>query len=396
MRLTFPTLVAIAAVLGHSYVYWRLTTTLVEERNVRTTIRRVLIAMTLWLAAWGPMRGAEGPIARAYFWIAYAWMALMICLVTATVLGDVVAMVYRGVAALRRRSAKRTEPTVERDAADLTSDGRRAFLTRTVPLGVLTGGAVTATYGAYRAFTPPERTEHEIPIANLPRSLEGLSIVQLTDIHVGAFIRESFIDQLVEQANAAKPDLVVITGDLVDGSVPALSHAVGRLSRLDSRFGTFFVTGNHEYYSGPDVWTAFLQRLGMQVLRNRRVVLGDAGGHIDLVGVDDWSRRRHGGYDLETAMAGRDPERPAVLLAHQPSNFEHASALGVDLQISGHTHGGQLFPMTRLVGLSWKYARGLYQHRQSHIYVSRGCGFWGPPARVGSPPEVAKLVLVGA
>ena len=132
------------------------------------------------------------------------------------------------------------------------------------------------------------------------------------------------------------------------------------------------------------------------MLRNRTVQIGDAGGHLDLVGVDDWSggrRRGRQGYDLKRALQGRNPDHAAVLLAHQPANFEVAAARGIDLQLSGHTHGGQLFPGTLLVGLEWKHVAGHYRHADSHLYVSRGCGFWGPPMRIGSPPELVKVVL---
>jgi uncharacterized protein len=267
---------------------------------------------------------------------------------------------------------------------------------RGLPVTVLAGGAITAVYSSGRAFAASEISEVPVRLPRLPRTLDGLTIVQLTDVHVGPFIGRRFVERLVAQANALAPDLVVITGDLVDGNVPTLGHAVSALGGLRARFGSHFVTGNHEYYSGVGAWVPFLEGLGISVLRNRRVAIGDAGGTFDLVGVDDWSgaRRRGGqGYDLEAALRGRDRDRAAVLLAHQPRNFEAAASRGIGLQISGHTHGGQIFPMTALVGLEFADTRGLYRHEESHIYVSRGCGFWGPPSRLGSPPEIARLVL---
>jgi uncharacterized protein len=275
-------------------------------------------------------------------------------------------------------------------------EGRRRFLAQAVAgSAVLTGGGMAA-YGSWRAFAPPVVTELAVKIPKLPRALEGLSIVQLSDIHVGSFIRREFMDELVRQTNALRPDLIAITGDLVDGDVPTLGGSVAAFGNLKARFGSFFVTGNHDYYSGDEEWTEFLETFGVQVLRNRHVSIGDAGGALDLVGVDDWSggrRRGKKGYDLDLALAGRNEDRAAVLLAHQPANFKVAAERGVDLQLSGHTHGGQLFPMTLFIGLAWEHSAGLYRHGDSHIYVSRGCGFWGPPMRVGSPPEIVKLVL---
>jgi predicted MPP superfamily phosphohydrolase len=193
---------------------------------------------------------------------------------------------------------------------------------------------------------------------------------------------------------------VAVTGDLVDGGVPELGAAVEHLARLSAPHGVFFVTGNHEYYSGVGPWLAELRRLGIRVLENERVAVGDAGAALDLAGVHDWSSRglRSGrGHDLARALAGRDPERALVLLAHQPRGIGDAVRAGVDLQLSGHTHGGQIVPFDLLVRATHPYVKGLHRHeedgRAGHIFVSRGTGYWGPPLRLGSPPEIAKLVL---
>ena len=233
-----------------------------------------------------------------------------------------------------------------------------------------------------------------VRLPGLPRALDGFSIVQLTDIHVGNMVERRFLDELVRRANALRPDLVAVTGDLVDGDVSTLGSSVAALESLSSRHGTFFVTGNHDHYSGAAAWTAFLERLGVQVLRNRHVRIGEGSASLDLIGVDDWGARlTGGGYDLEAALAGRDPERASVLLAHQPANFRVAAGRGIGLQLSGHTHGGQIFPFTLAVSLAWEFSAGLYRAGDAHIYVSRGCGFWGPPMRIDSPPELVKIVL---
>jgi predicted MPP superfamily phosphohydrolase len=224
-----------------------------------------------------------------------------------------------------------------------------------------------------------------------------MTILQLTDIHISTVIRRPFVEELVRRCNALKPDLVAITGDLVDGEVDLLGDAVAPLRDLQSRYGTYFVTGNHDFYSGDREWAAALGGMNMNVLRNRCIRIGDAGASFDLVGVDDWGARllRHGrGYNLERAVAGRDPDRAAVLLAHEPANFETAVSNGMGLQLSGHTHGGQLFPLTALVQLRWPRFAGLYRHGAGQLYVSRGVGFWGPPLRVGSAPEIVKITLL--
>ncbi len=391
-------LIGLGAVLGHLYLYRRLVRQLVHGPLARWLAMGVLVALTGILGFRRTVvdllpEGAEGPLSIAM----YTWMGVALCLGIALFLVDT----GQGLTALVRRvrpPPRRAAPLAEAPAPPppQADEARRRFLGQAVAGGAFVAGGGLAAYGSWRAFSPPIVTELAVKVPKLPRALDGLSIVQLTDIHVGHFIQRRYMDALVQQANALRPDLFAITGDLVDGDVASLGGHVSALAALKSRYGSYFVTGNHDYYSGDEEWSAFLETLGIEVLRNRHVRIGDAGASFDLVGVDDWSggRRRHKtGYDLDQALAGRDPDRAAVLLAHQPANFKVAAERGVDLQISGHTHGGQLVPMTLLIGLAWEHTAGLYTHGDSSIYVSRGCGFWGPPMRVGSPPEIVKLVL---
>lgn len=273
---------------------------------------------------------------------------------------------------------------------------RRRFLSRIAASGALVAGGGAASFGAWRAFTPPEITEVPIKLPGLPRSLDGFTIVQLSDVHVGTIIQERFLDQLVATANSARPDLLAITGDLVDGTPDALGRYVARLRNLRSRFGTFFVSGNHDYYSGWEEWSRELEGIDFAVLRNRTVTIGDPGASFDLIGVDDYGARwSPNGYDLEAATRGREPDRASVLLAHQPSGLELAAQKRIGLQLSGHTHGGQMFPGTLVGDLIWGSRNaGLSMHEGTHLYTSRGCGFVGPPLRVGAPPEVVKIVLL--
>ncbi|WP_257446574.1 metallophosphoesterase [Archangium lipolyticum] len=388
---SFSLFIALGALLGHLYLYRRLVRGLLRGRVARLLAMAFLFLMTLLLMLRRTLqRELPVELADGVAVVSYTWMGLALLLVISLLVADLA----RGLLALGQRL--RAPATAHVSPAPSVDEGRRLFLAQAMTGSAAIAGGSVAAYGRWRAFAPPVVTELAVKIPKLPRALEGLSIVQLTDIHVGPFIRREFMDELVHRANALRPDLIAVTGDLVDGDVPTLGGSVAALGNLKARFGSFFVTGNHDYYSGDEEWTAFLQTLGLQVLRNRHVRIGDAGGSLDLVGVDDWSggkRRGRKGYDLDQALAGRDPDRAAVLLAHQPANFKVAAERGVDLQISGHTHGGQIFPMTLLIGLGWEHSAGLYRHGDSHIYVSRGCGFWGPPMRVGSPPEIVKLVL---
>jgi predicted MPP superfamily phosphohydrolase len=262
-------------------------------------------------------------------------------------------------------------------------------------------GLTAATLGAVSvrsALADVETREVEVKLPRLPRALSGLTVVQLTDVHIGPTIGRNFLEHVVEKSNAHRPDAIVITGDLVDGSVASLRHHVEPLAKLKARYGVYFVTGNHEYYSGADEWMAELDRLGIRVLRNERVLLGDRDAGIDLAGVDDQHAHGDGhGADYERPFRGRDAERELIVLAHQPSQIAHLAAAQPGLQISGHTHGGQIWPFGALVRLNQPYIAGLYRHDDlAQIYVSRGTGYWGPPMRLFCPAEISKLVLTPA
>lgn len=285
--------------------------------------------------------------------------------------------------------------------ATATAVTRRTVLSASLAAGAAAAGGGIAAFGVWRAFTPPQITEVPVRLPNLPKALEGFTIVQLTDIHVGGIIQRHFLDELVARANAQSPDLLAITGDLVDGTPEQLGRFVAAFGNLRAKRGRYFVTGNHDYYSGADQWVQVVRGLGIDVLRNRRVTIGDAGGSFQLAGVDDWSSRREGKtgsvYDLDAALEGLRPDQASVLLAHQPMNLEEVSRRGVGLQLSGHTHGGQMFPVTALAGLFYGDRNtGLSRLGDTHFFVSRGCGFVGPPMRVGAPPEIVKLVLLPA
>jgi hypothetical protein len=238
-----------------------------------------------------------------------------------------------------------------------------------------------------------------VSLSKLPAALDGFRLVQLSDVHVGPTIGRSFIERVVETVNGLEPDAVVITGDLVDGSVANLSDAVAPLAKLEARHGKYFVTGNHEYYSGAPAWCEHLRGLGFRVLRNERVALGDGEARFDLAGIDDHSAGGFGnghGADLDKALAGRDDSHALVLLAHQPRSVFEASHKGVDLQLSGHTHGGQIWPFHWFVRLQQPVVSGLRRVGDTQLYVSRGTGFWGPPMRLGAPAEVTEIVLHAA
>ena len=246
----------------------------------------------------------------------------------------------------------------------------------------------------------PRLVEVDIPIVGLSMALRGFSIAQISDLHVGPTIKRGFVARIVDRVNSLQADMVAITGDLVDGSVPELCAHTAPLRGLSARHGVFFVTGNHEYYSGEPAWTAELQRLGLTVLKNQHVILQHNGASLVLAGVNDHSahhfdpaQRSDPAGALRGVQAGLGPK---ILLAHQPSTAAAAAAAGFDVQISGHTHGGQFWPWNLLVGFFQPYTAGINRLKNLVIYVSRGTGYWGPPNRFIVPGEITRIRLVAA
>lgn len=326
-------------------------------------------------------RSLPRPFATIVGYAAFGWMGLSVLLFFLTLGAEVLRAGAAGLGAARLLSY---DPE------------RRTFFARLLAGGVGAIGLGLAAYGVAVARGDARIERVTVRLGKLPEALRGLTIAQLTDVHVGPTIDKTFIERVVAQTNALSPDVIVITGDLVDGSVEELREHVAPLARLRAKHGVFFVTGNHEYYSGVDEWIAELERLGIRVLRNERVAIGEGDAVIDLAGVDDWSSARFGrghGPSLDAALAGRDPTREVILLAHQPKQAHEAQKRGVGLQLSGHTHGGQIFPWGLFVKIDQPFIAGLDRLGDFQIYTSRGTGYWGPPMRVGAPPEIALLTL---
>jgi predicted MPP superfamily phosphohydrolase len=240
----------------------------------------------------------------------------------------------------------------------------------------------------------------DIPIAGLPAALHGFSIAQITDLHVGPTIKRDYVERVVDGVNGLGADVIAVTGDLVDGSVNELAPHTEPLSRLTARHGAFFVTGNHEYYSGADAWVREVRRLGLAVLMNEHVVLRHGDASVVVAGVTDYNA----GYfdfaqrsDPAAALMGAPGDAGVrLLLAHQPRSAFDAAAAGFDLQMSGHTHGGQFFPWNYVVRLFHPFSAGLHRVDSLWVYISRGTGYWGPPKRLGAPSEITYLRLVPA
>ncbi|MYW11774.1 metallophosphoesterase, partial [Streptomyces sp. SID2563] len=266
----------------------------------------------------------------------------------------------------------------------------RLFVARAVGGAAAVAGLGTVGYGAYGVLRGPRVKRVTVPLARLPRSAHGFRIAVVSDIHLGPILGRSHTQRIVDTVNRTQPDLIAVVGDLVDGSVADLGPAAEPLAGLRARHGAFFVTGNHEYYSGAAQWVDHVRELGLHPLENARV---ETGG-FDLAGVNDIGGESEGqGPDFARALGDRDPARAVVLMAHQPVVIDEAVEHGVDLQLSGHTHGGQLWPGNYIAELSNPTVAGLERYGDTQLYVTRGAGAWGPPVRVGAPSDITVVEL---
>ncbi len=327
------------------------------------------------------LRGNVGqPVDRMMYLCLFTWLAVVFFLVCCRLILEIIPLARSALGLLK--SSPPFDPS------------RRLFLNQALAASTMAVGGGCLIYGSIGVHDDPEITETPVTIDRLPPGLSGLTIVQLTDLHIAPWTHRRFIERLVERTNALKPDLIAVTGDLVDGSVAEIWSKVEPIGRLRSRYGTFFVTGNHEYYVGIDPWIPAIESLGCVVLNNSGRPVADG---VYVAGVPDRTAGRFSSQEkpnIPMALASNRADLPVVLLVHQPKEIQAAVESGVDLQLSGHTHGGQIWPFGAIVMAAQPYLSGLHRRGRTQIYVSRGAGTWGPPIRFGAPTEISKIVLI--
>jgi predicted MPP superfamily phosphohydrolase len=363
--------------------------------------------------------GAPFWLKRTLAWPGFLWMALALYLLLAVVAGEVVRPLLRRVlerrttreplreempvaAAVPAASAASTQPDPKTAPAapgttppapripPSPAPTRRLFVSRVVGGAAAAAAVGTVGHGTYGVLRGPRVKRVTVPLAKLPRAAHGFRIAVVSDIHLGPILGRDFAQKVVDTVNATQPDLIAVVGDLVDGSVKDLGPAAAPLAQLTARHGAYFVTGNHEYFSGADQWVAEVRTLGLHPLENARTELP----YFDLAGVNDLQGASEGeGPDFGKALGDRDPARACVLLAHQPVQIHEAVRHGVDLQLSGHTHGGQLWPGNLIAAAANPTVAGLDRYGDTQLYVSRGAGAWGPPTRVWAPSDVTVIEL---
>lgn len=349
---------------------------------IATLFALLLVASALFVpVGMFSRRLAKPPVSDTLAWVGLLFLGLFSSLFVFTVLRDAV-LLLAWIASLLAPQG-------------LSLDRLRTLTAAAVPLL----GIVVTFIGFLNARRTAQVKTVKIPLAGLPAALHGFTIVQISDVHVGPTIRARYVEGIVEAVNRLKPDVVAITGDLVDGSVPELGAQVAPLARLVSKHGSYFVTGNHEYYSGVEPWLVELHRLGIKVLHNEHVVIERGGARLVLAGVPDysaWHFDEAHRSDAQASLAGAPADAVKILLAHQPRSAPAASQAGFDLQLSGHTHGGQFLPWRFFVQFQQPFTAGLHKVGQMWVYVSRGTGYWGPPKRFGAPSEITELRLVAS
>ena len=345
-----------------------------------------LSGATALVALWSTRLGGGVGDLRALQWVGLWLFGITSVLFFLVLFSDLVGIAAKGM----RRVVSAANPQPPDDPS------RRGFMGKVASMGAIATSGGVGGVGLAQAVQLPEVVEVEVPIEGLPAAFDGYRIVQLSDVHVGPTIRAEDLRAIVERANGLDADAAVVTGDLIDGYVDDLRDQVAPLSELRGRDGTFFVTGNHEYYWDGPAWCDEVARLGLTVLNNDHRVIRRGDAALLLAGCTDVKAGDHvpsHASDPAKARAGAPDCDVSVLLAHQPRSIDAAAEAGYDLQLSGHTHGGQYFPFSVLVHLAQPYVAGLAKHGPTWIYVSRGTGYWGPPLRVGAPHEITLVTL---
>ncbi|MBP2584242.1 putative MPP superfamily phosphohydrolase [Streptomyces sp. PvR006] len=411
-------LIVVLAVLAavHWYVWRRLVRDVTTRGSVPRrlgTVAVVVLPLLSFAALASSRAGAPFALQQVVAWPGFLWLALLLYVTLALLVGEAVRPLLLRWLGRRAQAAAPAEapapvpvpvpdiaPAAPEAPAEAASESapetpaevsRRLFVSRVVGGAAAAAAVGTVGYGTYGVLRGPRVKRVTVPLAKIPRAVHGYRIAVVSDIHLGPILGRAHTQRIVDTINSTQPDLIAVVGDLVDGTVENLGSAAEPLARLRARHGSFFVTGNHEYFSGADAWVDHVRELGLRPLRNERV---EVAAGFDLAGVDDVAGESEGqGPDFGRALGDRDRARAAVLLAHQPIVVHDAVRHGVDLQLSGHTHGGQLWPGNYLAELANPTVAGLERYGDTQLYVSRGAGAWGPPVRVGAPSDITIVEL---
>jgi uncharacterized protein len=385
------------AALVAAYLTMRLFSRPAFRRNWKIAIASAIV-FALFLPVFGIILRRSGFYTseiRLLTWVADLGLGFLSFVFTFAVIRD---LMWLPVGAFNKIKDRILRSTRKKAASSLVENpSRRGFLINSMNYGILVSAALATGYGIAEARRTPAVKELLVAIPQLSQEFEGFRIVQITDLHVSPTFGRACVEKIVAVVNSLEADIVALTGDLVDGTVDQIAHDVAPLKQIRSALGNYFVTGNHEYYSGVLEWIPEIERLGFSVLLNEHRIVTRGRDKLMLAGVTDY---RGGNFfashrsDPQKALQNAPETLIKILLAHQPRSIFGAARAGYDLQISGHTHGGQFFPWNFIIGLIQPYVSGLHTYVNTQIYVSRGTGYWGPPVRLGSPSEITLIKLV--
>jgi predicted MPP superfamily phosphohydrolase len=345
----------------------------------------VLVALVLYLlTAMLLSQYLSTKYSQPLLWIAYLWMGIMMLLFITLLFTDLIKIVLYFYSKF----------TVSKEfAVDIE---RRQFISGLIALGASSIVFIASGISVINYYSKPFVNKIQITLRGLPKVFNGFKIVQISDLHIGQLMTRSKLKEIVQQVNSLKPDLIAITGDLVDGSIKLLLNEVTPIKHLKAKKGVFFVTGNHEYYSGVENWISEIEKFGIKVLSNENIKINDGNDSFYIAGVNDHEAKRFGekhAADFNKALSGLDKNRKVILLAHQPIAVREAAEYGVDLVLSGHTHGGQIWPFNYLVYFQQPYIKGFYAYKKTKLFVNQGTGCWGPPMRLGTKNEITEVIL---
>ena len=385
---------SIILTLGYFYIRNRLIYLLPVTDRSKKRIKIFVMIMIYSSFITMPFRVFENWFSDALLWYSFISLGIANFFLVLTFLRDIILFfdfVYRKVRIKLQENKIKTKEMIQAGALS-----RKEFFMNASNKAILAVSSGMTAYGIYEARKVADFVQVEVPIKRLPKEFDGFKITQITDIHIGPTIKQGYIQDIVQAVNYTKPELVAITGDLVDGSVEKMYPHAEPLKNLQSIHGTYFVTGNHEYYSGAPEWVKACRKLDMTVLLNEHIKITRNDAHLVIAGVTDYSAHRmlpEHKTDPAKAAATCEANSCKILLAHQPRSIFEAAKCGYDLQISGHTHGGQIFPWNFLVNLVQPFTRGLHLYENTWIYVNKGTGYWGPPMRLAAPSEIAEIIL---
>lgn len=374
---------------GYFYVGYKLISTANFSSPMNIFLWSVLLVLllSLYLPFILTRIGFQNRLLDFLLWVGYAGLGLMSFLIIFLLIKDITILsgfIYKKIASLFSKP----------EIVQVNDPERRKFLMNLINFGIIGAASTLTTYGIYQATKKPYTKRVFIPVKNYSDSLKEFTIVQVSDLHVGPTIKKNYVQLIVSEVLKINPDVFVFTGDLVDGSVENLRDDVEPLREIKPKYGKFFITGNHEYYSGAVEWMKYAENLGFTVLHNRNRIINYNGTPIMFAGVPDVQGIQfyedHYSDPIE-AIKNSEESSVKILLAHQPKSLYKAIEAGFDIQLSGHTHGGQFIPWNFIAKIGQPFIKGLNKLNNTWIYVSNGTGYWGPPLRIGARSEITVI-----